>query len=86
MIYKLKKNRHKMKIRINDKKINEIKVINILYVVLSVVRKIIVIPLAITQLIISFPFFIVINLLFGLNKANKHMDNIALNWIELLKQ
>jgi hypothetical protein len=72
-----------MKIRINDKKISEIKVINILYVVLSVVRKIIVIPLAITQLIISFPFFIVINLLFGFNKANKHMDNIALNWIEL---
>ena len=72
-----------MKIRINDKKISEIKVINILYVVLSVVRKIIVIPLAITQLIISFPFFIVINLLFGLNKANKYMDNIALNWIEL---
>ena len=72
-----------MKIRINDKKINEIKVINILYVVLSVVRKIIVVPLAITQLIISSPFFIVINLLFGLNKANKYMDNIALNWIEL---
>jgi lipopolysaccharide/colanic/teichoic acid biosynthesis glycosyltransferase len=72
-----------MKIRINDKKINEIKVINILYVVLSVVRKIIVIAMAITQLILSFPFFIVINLLFGLNKANKYMDNIALNWMEL---
>tara|TARA_R110000764_G_C10886209_1_gene369658 strand:+ start:126 stop:359 length:234 start_codon:yes stop_codon:yes gene_type:complete len=72
-----------MKIRINDKKISELKVISILYVVLSVVRKIIVVPLAITQLIISFPFFIVINLLFGLNKANKYMDNIALNWIEL---
>ena len=36
-----------MKIRINDKKISELKVISILYVVLSVVRKIIVIPLAI---------------------------------------
>lgn len=72
-----------MKIRINDKKISELKVINILYVVLSVVRKIIVIPLAIIQLFISFPFFIVINLLFGLTKANKYMDNIALNWMEL---
>jgi hypothetical protein len=51
--------------------------------VLSVVRKIIVIAMAITQLILSFPFFIVINLLFGLNKANKYMDNIALNWMEL---
>ena len=72
-----------MKIRINDKKINEIKVINILYVVLSVVRKIIVIPLAITQIVLNFPFFIVISLLFGLNKANKYMDNIVLNWMEL---
>jgi hypothetical protein len=72
-----------MKIRINDKKISEIKVINILYVVLSVVRKIIVIPLAITQIVINFPLFIVISLLFGLNKANKYMDNIALNWMEL---
>ena len=72
-----------MKIRINDKKISEIKVINILYVVLSVVRKIIVIPLAITQIVLNFPFFIVISLLFGLNKANKYMDNIVLNWMEL---
>ena len=72
-----------MKIRINDKKISEIKVINILYVVLSVVRKIIVIPLAITQIVLNFPFFIVISLLFGLNKANKCMDNIVLNWMEL---
>ena len=72
-----------MKIRINDKKISEIKVINVLYVVLSVVRKIIVIPLAITQIVLNFPFFIVISLLFGLNKANKYMDNIVLNWMEL---
>ena len=72
-----------MKIRINDKKISEIKVINILYVVLSVVRKIIVIPLAITQIVLNFPFFIVISLLFGLNKANKYMDNIVLNCMEL---
>lgn len=72
-----------MKIRINDKKISEIKVINILYVVLSVVRKIIVIPLAIIQIVLNFPFFIVISLLFGLNKANKYMDNIVLNWMEL---
>ena len=76
----------KIELTVNNKPFKETILFNILYVVLSVVRKIIVIPLAITQLIISFPFFIVINLLFGLNKANKHMDNIALNWIELLKQ
>ena len=57
--------------------------INFYYTLLSVVRKIIVLPLVIIKLFISFPFFIVINLLFGLTKANKYMDNIVLNWMEL---
>lgn len=73
-----------MKIRINDKKISDLKVINILYVVLSVVRKIIVIPIALTHVSINaIILFIPITFLFGLTKGNKFMDNIVLNWIEL---
>jgi len=73
-----------MKIRINDKKINELKAINILYVVLSVVRKIIVIPIALIHVSINAVIlFIPITFLFGLTKGDKFMDNIALNWMKL---
>ena len=64
----------KMNTKVNDKK----KGINILHMVLSVVRKTLGISLVITQLIISTPFFIAINLLLGSTICNKFLDDIVL--------
>jgi len=74
----------KIEIKINNKPIKETKLINVLYTLLGVFRKIIIIPIAILHLLANgLTVFILINLLFGLTKANKYMDNIALNWMEL---
>ena len=60
------------------------KVINVLYNFLFVVRKIIIIPMGILHVAFNaITFFILLNLFFGLTKANKFMDNIVLNWMEL---
>ena len=52
--------------------------------VLSVIRKIILIPIALIHVSINAVIlFIPITFLFGLTKGNNFMNNIALNWIEL---
>ena len=38
---------------------------------------------AITHIMLSAPFFIIITFVCGLDKANAFMDNIATAWIEL---
>ena len=74
----------KIDIKINNKQLKDTKLINVLYTLLCVARKIIIIPIGFLHVTAnSLTFFIFLNLFFGLTKANKFMDNIVLNWIEL---
>ena len=57
---------------------------NALYLVLTTFRKIIIIPIAFTHVALSVVlYFPVVCLFFGLTKANRFMDNIVINYMEL---
>ena len=57
---------------------------NALYLVLTAFRKIIIIPIAFTHITFSAViYFPIVCLFFGLTKANKFMDNIVINYMEL---